>query len=126
MSNKPIKNYPGIVPPVGYKLNPFSNNWIYCPEGKMINPATGRCVSKDSRTLTKTVAQQIVEAVIPSMVAPTVKPKVKPTVKPRSVLSKIIENQMITLSKLGNTKRRKSIEASIQKQLKDMKRRYTA
>ncbi len=53
MSSKPIKNYPGIVPPVGYKLNPFSNNWVYCPDPKVINPLTGRCVNPDSRTLAK-------------------------------------------------------------------------
>lgn len=175
MSNKPIKNYPGITPPVGYQLNPYSNNWVYCPEGKMINPTTGRCVSKNSRTISKTAVQKVMEAMIPSIAAPVVKSPTKAPIKnsegltkpagyqlnpisgnwvscpehkvinpitgrcvdknsksltkakkPKSVLYKIIEEQMAALSKLGNVKRRQSIEASVQKQLKDMKRRYTA
>jgi hypothetical protein len=55
MSNKPIPNYPGLAQPKNYKLNPKSNNWVYCPDPKVINPLTGRCVEPNSKTLSKAV-----------------------------------------------------------------------
>lgn len=87
-TNKPVKNYPGLNPPAGYKLNPFSNNWIYCPDPKVINPQTGRCVNPDSKTL-------IVKLSVSSSPKKT-SPKSK---KKETVIQKILKEYMIEISR---------------------------
>lgn len=57
---KPIKNNSGIVPPVSYKLNLKSNNWVYCPDPKDINPKTGRCTKQQVEIIVKKAKQQAV------------------------------------------------------------------
>lgn len=103
MANKPIKYYPGITPPVGYKLNPFSNNFIYCPDPKVINPLTGRCVNPDSKTLVKsklTVNEKPVSSVNIS-VAPKILAKNSKSKKKQTIMQKVIKDYMIEIAEIN-------------------------
>jgi hypothetical protein len=106
MSNKPIQDRPGLVAPKDYKLNILSGNWVFCPDPKVINPLTGRCVSADSKTLSKKVA--VIESVIgevPVIAKAKASIKTIKTKKPvstkaaKTIMAKIIEDYMVAASK---------------------------
>ncbi len=127
MTNKPIKNYPGLNPPNGYKLNPFSNNWIHCPDPKVINPETGRCVNPDSKTLKKSVVSSS-KKVSPKPSKSTKKISPKSTKKKETIMQKILKDYMMEISQINKLAGKKSTSyksKSKSKKNRSKKRRHS-
>jgi hypothetical protein len=124
-----IKNIPGVQAPPGYKLNILSNNWIYCPDPRIINPITGRCVKQDSRTLPRSPSKQASEKGSDkasergkSKVTQWMESLQTPLIKPKTIVARVLEKYMEELSKSKKLTRRHST-SNKSKKSKNSKRR---
>jgi hypothetical protein len=88
--SKPIKHQEGMEPPKDYKFNQLSGNWVFCPDPKVINPVTGRCVKPDSKTLG---SSSKTPAPAPAPAPASVKRQLKP-------IQKIVSDYMTEISKI--------------------------
>lgn len=98
--SKPIKHQPGMTPPKDYKFNQLSGNWIFCPDPKVINPMTGRCVKPDSRTIGSSSKSKTSKMPTTSTTSTTltIPASTKKQLKP---MQKIVRDYMVEISKIN-------------------------